>query len=441
MFEILNEYISLVVDFLLVGYYSWIVLVIIILWIGYNLKIESNQTKYLSGIKWVFLEVSVDELNEKSPLAMEQVFAAMHAMFQAFSLGEKWTGRVSLSLSAEIVSLGGRVSYIFKVPERYRNLLESAIFSQYPKAEIKAIDDYLRNLPDSYDIETAEFDFWGTQFVKKNDSAFPLRTYRNAFEKVYEHPDTKTVVDPISPVLEAMSNIMPHEMEVFQIVMKPIGDEYRKKAMETVTKLKGFPAKAKAPTLFDRVFLGVPDALVSGLISALGLLGEPSDKKEEKKDVAFLSMTDTEKHAIDNIVHGLSKLSFEVRIRVVYLGSKDKINKSMRVPEFLGAFRGFDDPTSNGFRPSLDITTDASFKLFQKLEQPYLNYKIQVRKNKFLKALKDRSHYKGAGKTVLNAEELATIYHFPQSPNARVSQIERVKTVKTAPPLDLPIGY
>lgn len=429
-----------VISWLLIDLYGWVIFAWVLIWIGYQTFVEKQSEKYVSTIKWVFLEVQVDELNEKSAIAMEQIFAAMHATMQSFSLGEKWTGRTPLWFSAEIVSIGGRVSYIFKVPERYRNLLESAVFAQYPKAEIREIQDYVANLPRSYDMEKSEFDLWGTQLNKRTDNTLPIRTYR-FIDQTFQHSEQKTMIDPMSNIIEALSNIMPHELEVVQIVMQPVNDDWKKKAEDTVSKLKGIPIKAKPPGWFDTIFIQGPGQIFDLLIEGLGLKGEASDKKEDKPQPLITTMSDFEKGMVGSVVAGLSKLSFKTKVRVLYLAPKDKMSKAMRIPEILGAFRAFENPRLNGFKPdSAKITTDASFKLFQKLEQPWLDYKILDRKNKFLRAFKDRSIWAGSGNSILNTEELATIFHFPTVPNARVSQIERVHTVKSAPPIDLPIG-
>jgi hypothetical protein len=440
MFEETFGYTWQVAQTILIDYYGWVVFAWAMVYMGYQLWLERQQTKFYSTIKWVFLEARVDELNEKSPVAMEQIFASMHAMMQNFSMGEKWTGRIALHMSAEIVSIGGRVSYMFKLPERYRNLLESAIFAQYPKAEIREIQDYLANLPRDYEPQTAEFEMWGTQFIKRTNNALPIRTFRQ-FDQFFEHPEQKTTVDSLAGVLEALSNIMPHELMAIQVVLKPVNDDWKKAAYDHVQTMKGLPPKAKPPGLFENVFIHAPGAAVGALIDGIGLAGEPAEKKKEEKPQALTpSMTDSEKHNIDSVVSGLSKLSYEVKMRLLYLAPKDKFSKGMRVPEIMGAFRNFDNPQLNGLRPDIRMTTDASFKLFQGLEQPWLDYKILIRKNKFLKWFKDRSHWGGSGKTIMNTEELATLLHFPQAPNARVSQIERVNTVKSAPPIDLPVG-
>lgn len=424
---------------ILFHYYGWILFVWAFLYMFYHVWMENQQNKYMATIKWVFLEIRIDTLNEKSAAVMEHVFASLHGMSQSFSLGERWTGKKSLHFSAEIVSIGGRVSYIFKMPERYRNLLESALFAQYPKAEVREVQDYLANLPRTFTPGKSEFDFWGTQLIKRADNYLPIRTYRQS-DEFFSHKDQDTTIEPLAGVLEAMSNILPHELLVLQLVMKPESEDWKKKAMNNVLKLKGLPVKAPAPGFVDKYVLGLPSLAVGTIAEALGAAA-PAAKKEEKAAQSTVpSMTDAEKHNIDSIVLGLGKLSFTGKIRLMYLAPKDKLSKPMRIPEFLGAFRSFDSPQLNGFKPDARVTTDGNFKLWQKLEQPWLDYKTHMRKEKFLRAIKDRSHWAGSVNTILNTEEFATVYHFPQAPNARISQIEKVETVKSAPPIDLPIG-
>src|SRR3989344_2794940 len=219
MSDSLGELINLV-ELVLVQWFGWVPFLFSLIYMLFWLRREVNQKKYVDATNWVFLEVKIEETNEKSPLAMEQVFAALHAIHQNFTWGEKFNGKVIMWVSCEIVSLGGKVSFIFKTPDRYRNLLESAIFAQYPKAEVYQIEDYLKNLPHEYDPDHVDFDFWGTQWLKKKDNAYPIRTYG-----AFEHPEQKTFIDPLSNVVEALSNLQPYELMVLQFVVRPIDDK------------------------------------------------------------------------------------------------------------------------------------------------------------------------------------------------------------------------
>ncbi len=440
----LSEYLKFITDVLFVGPVGWIVAAVLLWMLVYMfwwLKRYNNQNKYVDSVKFIFLEVKVDELNEKSPIAMEQIFAALHAIHQNFTWGEQLNGKVVLTMSCEIVSLGGKVSYIFRLPERYRNLFESAVFAQYPKAEVREIEDYLGKMPHQYDPEHVAFDFWGTQWLKKKDNAYPIRTY--AQTESYEHAAQKTFIDPLSNVIEVMSNIQPHELLAYQLVIKPVDDKWKEHNKHLIDELKGVPHKHTTGA-FEKIVYFIPDLIADILVTHVlgvekGEEGHSAPVREEPPSL-MLHRTDIEKFVITSIERAMGKISYEVRIRTLYLAPKDKFNGS-RKSELVGAFRNFDDVNLNGLKPDVGHTwTDKAYKISEKLEKPYLEMNILTRKRHFWHNFLPRSHHRGVSKTILNTEELATIFHFPQVPHARVSQLERVSAVKAAPPMDLPIG-
>ncbi|OGE73899.1 MAG: hypothetical protein A3C49_03710 [Candidatus Doudnabacteria bacterium RIFCSPHIGHO2_02_FULL_42_25] len=428
------------IELIMVRWFGWTIYLGALIWMFWWLKRDNNRTAYMDSVKQIFLEVKVDELNEKSPLAMEQVFTALHAIHQNFTWGEDLNGKTVLYLSCEIVSLGGKVSYIFKLPERYRNLFESAVFAQYPKAEIFEVEDYLKNLPHHYDPETADFEFWGTQWNKKKENAYPIRTYYQ--DTSFEHSAQETFVDPISNLIEAMSSLQPHELMVWQIVIKPVNDDWKEHAAHLVDELKGVPAKHDE-SLWMTILIA-PLKFLGDVMDAFLNPPDPKARKQEpkKEDPSLmLHRTDIEKSIITSIQHGLSKVGYNAKVRGLYLAPKGKFNKSLRVPEFVGAVRNFDDVNLNGLKPDIGHTwTDKAYKISERLERPYLEWHILKRKRHFLHNFIPRSNWRGSGETILNSEELATIFHFPQTPHTRLSQLEKVHTVKSAPPMDLPIG-
>lgn len=437
-----QDFISLMVDYVLVSWYGWLLFLAGLVYMLWWLRRDRLRNKFVDAVKWIFLEVRIDELNEKSPLAMEQVFAAMHAIHQNFTIGEDWDGKVVLYMSCEIVSIGGKVSFIFKMPDKYRNLFESAVFAQYSKAEVHEVEDYLRNIPHHYDPTHAEFDFWGTQWNKKKESAYPIRTY--TADSSFEHGAQDTFIDPLSNVIEVMSSMQPHELMAYQVVIKPVNDDWKKHTIHLLDKLKGVPVKHH-DGLFEKIVYFFPDLLATILVEAISAPGALENAKpvrvQEEPPTLMLHKSDVEKKVISAIENGLGKIGYEVRIRTLYLAPKDKINKGLRVPEIVGAFRNFDDVNLNGLKPDIGHTwTDKAYKFSEKWERPYTEMNILTRKRHFLHNFLPRSHWRGApGKVIMNTEELATIFHFPQVPHTRVSQLERVHTVKSSPPMDLPI--
>jgi hypothetical protein len=343
-------------------------------------------------------------------------------------------------MSCEIVSLGGRVSYIFRIPDKFRTLLESAVFAQYPKAEIYEVEDYLKHIPRHYDPDHADFDFWGTQLNKIKQGAksvFPIKTYPG-----FEHKDQDTFIDPLAGVLEVMSNIEPYELLASQIVIKPVTEDWKYSAEGLIAKLKGAPTKHASPGWIELLFFNPINAVLDGLLSLVGI--ETGEHKEEKKDQPpslMQYLTEGEKQVIAAAERSMSKIGYETHIRLLYLTPKGRLNKGLRIPELIGAYRHFGDRAINGLKPDVGHTwTDTAYKVSQTLEQPIIRRRILTRKRHFLHNFLSRDSWKGSGQFYMNTEELATLYHFPQAPNARVSQLERVQTVKSAPPSNLPVG-
>ncbi len=439
---ILNEYLHLLIDIVLVSGFGWAPFLAVLIYMLWWLTRDKRRTRYGDVLtEWIFLEVKIDELNEKSPLAMEQIFTALHAIHQNFTWGEDFAGNIILFVSCEIVSMGGKVSYIFKMPARYRNLFESAVFAQYPKAEVKQTEDYLRNLPHHYDPETADFDFWGTEWLKKKNNAYPIRTYLQ--DSSFEHGAQETFIDPLSNVIEVMSNLQPHELMVYQLVIKPVNDDWKAHTAHLLDKLKGVPHKHDESIFWKALFF-IPDLFATILVEFVS--GPPSEhatsaRVVEEPPSLMLHRTDVEKMTITAIQHAMSKITYKVRVRTLYLAPKDNFNKSLRVPEIVGAFRNFDEVNLNGLKPDIRHSwTSPSYKLSERLERPLTEMRILTRKRHFLHWIRSRSNWRGVGMVIMNTEELATIFHFPQVPHTRVSQLERVQTVKSAPPMDLPIG-
>ncbi len=436
-----NDYLHFLIDVVLVQGYGWVFFLAALIYMLVWLRRDRLRNEIADAVPYVCLEARIDELNEKSPLAMEQVFAAMHAMHQNFTWGEDLDGRTVLPWACEIVSLGGKVSYFFRLPERYRTLFESALFAQYPKAEVVQVEDYLRNLPHQYDPEAADFDFWGTQWLKKKVNAYPIRTFIQT--QSFEHSAQETFIDPLSNVLEVMSNLQPHELVAYQLVLKPVNDDWKEHTQHLVDKLKGVPSK-HSNGMFEKILFFIPDLIARILVEAVSGPEEgkaaPTRVQEEPPSL-MLHRTDVEKMVISAIENAKGKVGYDVRIRTLYLAPKGKLNKALRIPEIVGAFRNFDDVNLNGIKPDLKHTwTDKAYNISPKLERPYLEMNILTRKRHFWHNFLPRSSWRGSGKVIMNTEELATIFHFPQVPHARVSQLERVQAVKAAPPMDLPTG-
>src|SRR5690606_34574244 len=151
-----------------------------------------------------------------------------------------WLGKFNPSFSFEIVSIDGYVQYFIQTPKKYRDLVESAIYSQYPEAEISEVPDYTKNVPKNY--PDPEWDAFGTEYVLKKNEAYPIRTYTEFEDKSSEEFMFK---DPISAILELMGSLKHGEQLWFQIRLTPTDEEWQKKGEDVVNKMLGIKKEAK----------------------------------------------------------------------------------------------------------------------------------------------------------------------------------------------------
>ena len=117
----------------------------------------------MAGIQWIVLEIKPPREIERSPKIMEQVFAGFWGIFGTVATKyEKYIkGKLQDYLSAEIVGIDGEIHFFLRIPAKYRNLVEAQIYAQYPQAEIKEVDDYIKNIP--ADIPNKNWDLWGSR--------------------------------------------------------------------------------------------------------------------------------------------------------------------------------------------------------------------------------------------------------------------------------------
>ncbi|MEK9180777.1 MAG: hypothetical protein AAB871_00910 [Patescibacteria group bacterium] len=415
---------------------GWVVLFFVGLYLMWLLMVLYNQNKFLETIKWIHLAIDVPKENEQTFLAVEQIFAQLHSIHIKHTFGEKYFhGHVILWLSLEIVSFGGQIKYIVRLPQQYRNLLESAIYAQYPDAGITEVDDYAKNLP-QYNPETSYYDVWGTEFVLKKEDAYPIRTYR-----AFEHQASQIIVDPLAGVLEGLSNIQPHELMVMQVIIRPTDDDWKEAGRELVKKLKGEKEEKKKKGAVGDIASSVLEGLTGIVTAATGEAGSVSPAIQEYEPPSkMMHLSPGEKDIIGAVELSLGKIGYRTKIRIVYIAPKEKFRKEAKA-QIVGAFRQYDDTNLNGLKPDTKKTwTGIPFKFSKTLETPYIDFFVNRRKRRLVMFFKSRSFSKGRKGFILNIEELATIFHFPLI-TVKTPQISKTEIRKSDAPINLPVQY
>ena len=199
--------------------FGWIPVFITILWGLKEVWLFYVQNKWVGEQKKVFLAIDIPRGNEQSPRAVENLFAYIAGAHGNMNLIETyWIGEIQPSFSFEIVSIDGYTQFLIRSYEKFRNVVESAIYSQYPNAEITEINDYAAGMPRQF--PDAEWDIFGMEFVPVKSEAYPIKTYEE-FEHQFGEPET-TFRDPMAALMDLFSSLRQGEQIWYQIIVKPI---------------------------------------------------------------------------------------------------------------------------------------------------------------------------------------------------------------------------
>ncbi len=405
---------------------------IFIVWIFFkglaDIWLNWRQSIFSSQLKWTYLAIDVPKDNEQSPKAVEQIFNQIWGAIKGPNLQDKWwKGYSQPNFSLELVSIEGYIQYIIRAPAIFRDLVEAAIYAQYPEAQITEIEDYTQEFtPDNF--REKNYTFWGAQFGLAKNEVYPIKTY-----PLFEHTIAQTIVDPMAALLEIFSRFGKGEQGWFQIVIKPVSDAWKEKSAEEVKKLLGREIK-KEKSKIDKI-LDVPSTAATKVGDIVfGPVGGASEEKKEEP-WKLLAMSPGEKTLIEGIERKSDKIGFKTKIRYIYWGKKGSFSKTRGVSGVVGALKQFTLLNSNGFIP-VKGTSTKSDNMLPKIRDKRI-YKIQ---RIILANYKARSQWggkKGFG-DVLNVEELASIYHFPYkgvvAPTLKAAEAKRAEA-----PFALPI--
>ncbi len=424
-------------------YYGWVFFVwglAYMMWVEY---LEEIQGQFVGSIEWTFLKILVPKENKVSTLAVESIFSQMHALHKSLTFNEMYMeGRVQQWYSLEIVSLGGNVSFLLRVPTKARSLVESAFYSQYPTAVIQEVEDYMQNFNINPFDDKDPYDIFGTEFKMVSDSVLPIKTYKD-----FEHPSAEeTIIDPLGNLIESMERLQPHEVIALQYLIKPIqNNEFEGRAIRKIKELTG--EEMPHETSFMHILMA-PFEWFAKFSYKEAMLGGGHGHHEEpvnKPRNNWMSMSEGEKTRVALIENKLNKPCYNTKIRLIYIAPKANFDNNRR-SEIIGAIRQFSPGGGAGIHNTIKIDKRVWTKvdpLFSKsLEKPYLDSTTKNRKLWFIKGFKKRSTHIGSAAFLLGVEEIATLFHFPITAEGAFApaQVQAIASKTSRPPADLPIG-
>jgi len=386
--------------------------------------------KFLKEKKFILLEVKVPKEVLKPIRAMETVIDGLwQILYDPADWWEKWVeGKIILSYSLEIVSLGGELHFFVRIPETSRDPVESTIYSQYPDAEISVADDYSKFVPQ--DIPNKNWDLWAADYKLLKPDPYPIKTYLK-FETEREALEEKRI-DPIASLLEAMAKIKPGEQLWVQISAEPVTNLEVPWVTEGEKIRDELARRAKKP-VGKPMIMEAADVLVTGKAP-----GEVS--KEEKEIIPpEMKLTPGEREVISGVEQKIAKRGFRTNIRFIYLGKRDVFFKA-KLRLVLSFFSAFFTQNLNALVPSGKTLTKIHKSWFLPLNL-LRNRRLYLRKRAIFRRyrLRVNPYFPRPGGTfILNTEELATIFHFPGRRVASAPFVERIESKKGEAPPGLP---
>lgn len=366
--------------------FVWLPIVLILGLLGYRNYRKINRLKVLN-VDSVLLMLEIPRTNDKKELAAEQLFASLHGILRD-KAELKNSGGVQEHLSFEIVSTGGQIRFYVWVPKILQNFVEGQIYAQYPTVQIYKMDEDYVDDRSKYPVA------YSAELTLTENEALPIKTFEN-FE-----------VDPLAGITGTLAKLNPDNSEELwiQILTRPIADDWRKKTTDKwIRKIKSG----------RRLFAGNNSSGIdwTWFIEILGAFFRPPSGGTNS-DVKAPELSERDKTRIAKAEEKATKLGYEVKIRLAYLGN-DQVNAKLNMQALVGTFKQYNSTNLNGFR-----LTGGSFK-----QEDLDAYKMRQFNNRGF---------------ILNVSELASVYHLPHT-SVETPNIVWASSKTAEPPAKLPL--
>ena len=345
-------------------------------WRNYR-KIED-----FTPVESVLLILEIPRTNDKQELAAEQLFASLHGILRD-NKELRLSGGHQEHISFEIASVNGQIRFYVWAPKTLQSFVEGQIYSQYPTVQIhQADEDYTEH---ERDHEVA----YSTELTLTTDEFLPIRTFQN-FE-----------VDPLAGITGTLAKLETTGEELWiQVLVRPIPDDWQNAADRYINSIRN-------GRMFSLPGFG---GSMQWLIGVLGALWQPPEQGVGQS--TKIELSDRDKTRISEAEKKATKLGYEVKIRLVYMG-ESQTNAKLRMQALVGTFKQFNSTNLNGFH--------AIKGAFGK------EFIDKYRKRSFI----------GDG-FILNIEELASVFHLPHT-NVETPNIVWASSKTAEPPSKLPV--
>ncbi|MEI7741109.1 MAG: hypothetical protein WCJ29_01240 [bacterium] len=413
---------------------GWIIVVVFSIVTIEHLWVEWLEEKWEHAQTYILLNVEVPRLNEQSPKAIENIFAMVWGTGGKPQFIPKYVkGWGPNRMSFEIVSHEGHIHYYIRCRDKIRDLVEAAVYSEYPLAEIQQVEDYVDAYPRKWPNE--EYDMAGTEFVMTNKDNYPIRTW-----PFFEDKLIGEFKDPLAHVIEVMNKLGQGELLSFQLAITPADSEWKKTSEALIAKIAGIPVKEEkhAPGLI-KLFVSEAYNMVELVVHTFfGAKGSEVKKDEKTVKMAF---TPLEKEALDGLSMKASKVGFKTKMRAAYLAPKGAGKGGARLSELSAALAGFASHNLNSFGRHWPSAIKSDYSWHKGIWSYYLTFGFYrpapIRTMNMFSNFRGRSIGTAAAPYIMCTEELATLWHFPTA-LIKSPLLRKIEAKRSEPPSNVP---
>jgi hypothetical protein len=360
----------------------------------------------------ILLEVHMPHHVEKTPRAMEQVLTSFWIRSGMTTFIDRgYYGGVNPYASLEICSFGGDIHFFIWCRASYRNVIEAAMYSQYPEVEIEEVEDYASK----FQFDPEKHHCWATDYAYTNPDVYPIKTYHD-FEIDEEIEEFS--VDPYGSVLEVLSAMNTEEQVWIQII------------------LKGNFTKPSDPDSWQSEMHHEVEKIREAASQQIAV--DPETGAEVTK-LSFPRPTQLQNDQMHAIERHMGKLAFDVCLRGMYIAPAGKM-RSAEFSAFRWIWRPFNNQAYlNALRPSR-ASNDFDY-LYQDWGRgpEGVRWKLVIRR--YFDAYRRRQAFHPPWtwpKMRMTAETIATLWH-PPSGQVTSPGLHRLHVGKSEAPHNLPM--
>ncbi len=329
------------------------------------------------------------EVKEGEKRDVKQLISGASQLYSAFShvRGENIIDRLLTKaprIAFEIASPSDEeeLGFYVAVAKKYEGSIQKVIHGLYPDSQVQKLDA-------DYTIFGPENEIAASTLALEENPYLPIRTFQE-FDS-----------DPLGQLAESLSKVSHYKGAAIQLIITPVEKTWYARGKQLVKNLR------EGKPLNKSVFPSI-----DSLPSASSLLGSGEDKPNENKKEKVSLQIDNE--LIEGVSKKISRPAFYANIRLV--ASAPLLQEAQEILEQLEhAFSQFSLPKLNSFkihqasRSQLkDVVYQFSFRNFQKKRS-----------------------------IVLNADELASVFHFPY-PGFFTPGLKTVTSKESSIPIELP---